>query len=122
MGAAAGAAFATLAAAAGAAFGDRPTVFGALALVATVAMVPLLFRGLATPILARLDAAITERGTLQAELGAAHKAKEALRDLAYHDELTGLPNRGLLYDRLGLAIAHSPSPVEPPRPALPRSR
>ncbi|HYN02664.1 MAG TPA: GGDEF domain-containing protein [Vicinamibacteria bacterium] len=89
------------------AFGDRPTVFGALALLATVAMVPLLFRGLATPILARLDAAITERGILQAELDAAHKTKEELRDLAYHDELTGLPNRSLLYDRLGLAIMQS---------------
>ena len=103
----AGAAFATLAAAAGAAFSDRPTAFGALALIATVTMVPLLFRGLATPILVRLDAAITERETLQAELGAAHKEKEEFRDLAYHDGLTGLPNRGLLYDRLELAIAHS---------------
>ena len=103
----AGAAFATLAAAAGVAFGDRPTVFGALALLATVAMVPLLFRGLATPILVRLDAAITERGILQAELDAAHKTKEELRDLAYHDDLTGLPNRSLLYDRLGLAITQS---------------
>jgi diguanylate cyclase (GGDEF)-like protein len=103
----AGAAFATLAAATGAAFSDRPTAFGALALIATVAMVPLLFRGLATPILVRLDAAITERETLQVELDAAHKAKEEFRDLAYHDGLTGLPNRSLLYDRLGLAITHS---------------
>ena len=103
----AGAAIATLAAAAGVAFGGRPTVFGALALLATVAMVPLLFRRLATPILARLDAAITERGILQAELDAAQKTKEELRDLAYHDELTGLPNRSLLYDRLGLAITQS---------------
>jgi diguanylate cyclase (GGDEF)-like protein len=70
-------------------------------------MVPLLFRRLATPILARLDAAITERGILQAELDAAQKTKEELRDLAYHDELTGLPNRSLLYDRLGLAITQS---------------
>jgi diguanylate cyclase (GGDEF)-like protein len=101
------AAFATLAAAAGAAYRDRPTVFGALALIATVAMVPLLLRALATPILVRLDAAITERETLQAELDAAHKAKEEFRELAYHDDLTGLPNRGLLYDRLGLAITQS---------------
>jgi len=102
-----GAAFATLAAAAGAMLNDRPTVLGALALVATVAMVPLLFRRLATPILVRLDAAITERATLQAELEAAQKAMEELRGLAYHDGLTGLPNRSLLYDRLGVAITHS---------------
>jgi diguanylate cyclase (GGDEF)-like protein len=103
----AGAVFAALAAATGAAFSDRPTALSALALIATVAMVPLLLRGLATPILEHLDAAITERNTLQAELDAAHKAKEEFRDLAYHDGLTGLPNRSLLYDRLGLAIAHS---------------
>lgn len=103
----AGAAFTALAAVAGAAFRDRPTVFGALALMAAVAMVPLLFRGLATRILAGLNAAITERETLQAELDAAQKTKEEFRDLAYHDALTGLPNRSLLYDRLGLAITQS---------------
>jgi diguanylate cyclase (GGDEF)-like protein len=103
----AGAAFCALAAAAGAALRDRPTVFGALALLATVAMVPLLLQWLAVRVLARLDTAITERITLQAELDAAHKTKEELRDLAYHDDLTGLPNRSLLYDRLGLAITQS---------------
>jgi len=64
-------------------------------------------RALATRVLTRLDAGATERDTLQAELAAALRAKGALRELAYHDELTGLPNRGLLYDRLGLAIAHA---------------
>ena len=102
-----GAAFAALAAAAGAALGDRPTVFGALALLAIVAMLPLLLQGLATSILARLDAATTDRENLQAELDAAHEAKEAFRELAYHDDLTGLPTRTLLYDRLGLAITQS---------------
>ena len=102
-----GAAFAALAAAAGAALGDRPTVFGALALLATVAMVPLLLRRLATRVLVRLETAITEQETLRADLDAAHRTKEELRDLAYHDDLTGLPNRGLLYDRLGLAITQS---------------
>jgi len=39
---------------------------------------------------------------------AALQAKEAKRQsLAYHDGLTGLPNRSLFYDRLGLAIRHS---------------
>ncbi len=102
-----GAAFAALAAAAGAAFRDRPTVFGVLALVAAVAMLPLLFRGLATRVLGRLDAAMTEREALQAELDAARKTKDEFRDLAYHDDLTGLPKRSLLYDRLGLAITHA---------------
>lgn len=103
----AGAAFATLAAAAGAALSDRPTVLGALVLVAAVAMVPLLFRGVATRILARLDAARTERETLLAELAAARTTEEEFRNLAYHDDLTGLPNRSLLHDRLGLAITHA---------------
>jgi len=103
----AGAAIATLAVAAGAAFGDRPTVFVALVALATVAAVFLLCQGLATRILARLDAAVTERDRLEAELDAAHRTKEEFRNLASHDDLTGLPNRSLLHDRLGLAIAHA---------------
>jgi diguanylate cyclase (GGDEF)-like protein len=101
------AAFATLAAAAGAAFRDRPTVFGALAVIAAVAMLPLLFRGLAKRVLLRLEAAITEREVFLTELDAARKTREELRGLAYHDHLTGLPNRSLLYDRLGLAITQA---------------
>jgi diguanylate cyclase (GGDEF)-like protein len=69
-------------------------------------MVPLLFRELAVRAQAGLDDAVTERDTLQAELDAARTTKEELRTLAYHDDLTGLPNRSLLHDRLGLAIAH----------------
>ena len=102
----AGAGLATIAAAAGAAFGDRPSFFSVLVLVAAVAMVPLLFRELAVRAQAGLDDAVTERDTLQAELDAARTTKEELRTLAYHDDLTGLPNRSLLHDRLGLAIAH----------------
>lgn len=103
----AGTAFAVLATAAGAAFRDRPTVLGALALLTVVAMLPLLFRRLARRVLARLEVAITEREIFEAELDAAQKTKAELRDLAYHDHLTGLPNRILLYDRLGLAITQS---------------
>jgi diguanylate cyclase (GGDEF)-like protein len=103
----AGAGIATLAVAAGAAFGDRPTVFAALVVLAIVVAVFRLCQGLATRILARLDAAVTERDKLEAELDAAHTTKEQFRNLAYHDDLTGLPTRSLLYDRLGLAIAHA---------------
>ena len=103
----ASAALATVVAAAGAALRDRPTIFGALALIAAVATSSLLFRGLAKRILARLDTAIAERKALELELDAARMTNEEIRDLAYHDNLTGLPNRSLLHDRLGLAIRHS---------------
>jgi diguanylate cyclase (GGDEF)-like protein len=92
---------------AGAAFHDRASVFAALVVITAVAMMPLLFRGLAKRILARLEAATTEREVFLAELEFAHKTKEELRGLAYHDDLTGLPNRSLLYDRLGVAITHA---------------
>ena len=87
--------------------GDRPTVIVALVALTTVVAVSLLCQGLATRILAQLSAAVTERDGLKAELDAAHRTKEELRNLAYHDDLTGLPNRSLLHDRLGLAIAHA---------------
>jgi diguanylate cyclase (GGDEF)-like protein len=103
----AGAAIATLAVAAGAAFGDRPTVFVALVALTTVVAVFLLCQGLAARILARLDDAVSERDRLETELHAAHRTKEEFRNLAYHDALTGLPNRSLLHDRLGLAIEHA---------------
>jgi diguanylate cyclase (GGDEF)-like protein len=103
----AAAALATLAAAAAAAFGDRPTAFGALAVLLTLAMVPLLIGGLARRLLRRLEVAVTEREVFQAELEAACRTSDEFRDLATHDELTGLPNRSLLYDRLSLAITHS---------------
>jgi len=101
------AAFATLAAGAGALLGDRPTVVGALALAVTVAVVPLVLRGLARRVLAQLDGAVAERHRLEAELEAARDAIEEFRGLAYHDGLTGLPNRSLLHDRLGVAITHA---------------
>jgi diguanylate cyclase (GGDEF)-like protein len=101
------AASAALAAVAGAAFRDRATVFSGLAVIAAVTMLPLLFRGLAKRILVRLEDATTEREVFLAELESAHETKEALRSLAYHDDLTRLPNRSLLYDRLDVAMTHA---------------
>jgi diguanylate cyclase (GGDEF)-like protein len=99
--------FAALAVAAGAAFRDRSTVLGALAIGGAVAMVFLVFRRLATQVLESLDDASAGRERLEAELAGAREAKEEYRSLAYHDGLTGLPNRSLFHDRLGLAITHT---------------
>jgi diguanylate cyclase (GGDEF)-like protein len=103
----AAAALTALAVAAGASFGDRPTILGALAICAVVSMAALLSRRLASRALSRVAAANAERDALKVGLDAAREMKEEFRSLAYHDELTGLPNRSLLQDRLGLAIAHS---------------
>ena len=35
------------------------------------------------------------------------QADEKIRQMAYHDSLTGLPNRSLFFDRLGIALAQS---------------
>jgi diguanylate cyclase (GGDEF)-like protein len=44
---------------------------------------------------------------LQEEIAARKQAEEEIRNLAFYDVLTGLPNRRLLIDRLGLALAAS---------------
>jgi diguanylate cyclase (GGDEF)-like protein len=108
------AAFAVLAAAAGAAFHDRPTVVGAVAMGGAVALLFLLFRRLAAQVLESLDDASARQERLETELAAVKETEEEYRSLAdeyrslaYHDGLTGLPNRTLFHDRLGLAITHS---------------
>ena len=103
----AGAAIATLAAVAGAALHDRPTGVAAGALGGAVALAFLLFRRFAAEVLESLDDANAGRERLERELAAVREAEEEYRRLAYHDGLTGLPNRTLFHDRLGLAITHS---------------
>ena len=43
----------------------------------------------------------------QRELAQRKRAEETVRQLAYHDTLTGLPNRSLFNDRLGVALARA---------------
>ena len=101
------AALAALAIATGAAFRDRPTIFGAPVIAGAVVTVFLLVRRFATGVLQTLDDAAAGHDRLEAELAAVREANEEFRSLAYHDDLTGLPNRSLFHDRLGLAITHS---------------
>lgn len=42
--------------------------------------------------------------SIQADISARKQAEQEARRLAYHDELTGLPNRRLMHDRLAQAI------------------
>lgn len=101
------AAFATLAAAAGAAMRDRPTVVGAVAMAGAVTLIFVLFRRFAAQIRESLEDASAGQERLETELAVVAEAREEYRSLAYHDGLTGLPNRSLFHDRLGLAITHS---------------
>jgi diguanylate cyclase (GGDEF)-like protein/PAS domain S-box-containing protein len=48
-------------------------------------------------LVAEINVDITER----------KKAEELVRKMAYHDAVTGIPNRRLFYDRLNMAIEHS---------------
>ena len=48
-----------------------------------------------------------ERDGLRTALASMQQQEEHFRELAYHDQLTGLPNQRLFDDRLGQAIAHS---------------
>jgi len=42
---------------------------------------------------------------LEQEIAERKKIEKYIRSLAYHDNLTGLPNRILFYDRIGIAVA-----------------
>jgi diguanylate cyclase (GGDEF)-like protein len=41
------------------------------------------------------------------DITARKQTEEAIRQMAYHDALTGLPNRKLFFDRLGIALAQA---------------
>ena len=65
------------------------------------------WRRLGVRLLKSLGQAVGERDGLRTALAAMEEQEEHFRGLAYHDELTGLPNHRLFDDRLGLALAHS---------------
>lgn len=50
---------------------------------------------------------ITHYVSLSSDISKTKQAEEQIRDLAYYDTLTGLPNRRLLEDRLKLALANA---------------
>lgn len=86
--------------------GRSPTVCAAIAATA-VAGVFLLFRGFGRRLLAILAEMHAESDRLRGTLADLQQEEEAFRSLASHDDLTGLPNRSLFYDRLKVAIKHS---------------
>ena len=52
---------------------------------------------------------LLENGRLEHSLAQVTELKEELRHQAYHDALTGLPNRVLFADRVAEALAHAPA-------------
>ncbi|TAH53101.1 MAG: diguanylate cyclase [Betaproteobacteria bacterium] len=50
---------------------------------------------------------ITHYGGIFVDISARKEAESQIRTLAYHDELTGLPNRVLMHDRLAHALRHA---------------
>lgn len=65
------------------------------------------WRRLGARLLKSLARAVGERDGLRTALAAVKEQKRHFRGLAYHDQLTGLPNQRLFADRLSQAIAHS---------------
>ena len=69
------------------------------------------FNGVLISVIAKLYIrARTEAANYAAELALRDSrkwAEEIINQMAYHDSLTGLPNRKLFSDRLGIALAHA---------------
>ena len=76
-------------------------------LVLPIATVFLLFWQLGARALDTLGEAVAEREDLRAALMSLREQEEHFRELAYQDDLTGLPNQRLFHDRLNVAIRHS---------------
>ncbi|MCK4721986.1 MAG: GGDEF domain-containing protein [Dehalococcoidia bacterium] len=54
-----------------------------------------------------LSSALRKWRELRHEIALHKRTEETIKQLAYHDSLTGLPNRRLFIDRLNMAIAHA---------------
>jgi diguanylate cyclase (GGDEF)-like protein len=102
----AAAAFAGLAAVTAAFPGGRPGLRTSIVIALPVAIAIVLFWQLSARLLESLGQAHAERERLQVALGTMQENEEQFRSLAYHDDLTGLPNQRLFHDRLSVAIQH----------------
>jgi len=54
-----------------------------------------------------LSSALRKWRELRREIAKHKRTEETIKQLAYHDSLTGLPNRRLFTDRLNMAITHA---------------
>jgi diguanylate cyclase (GGDEF)-like protein len=94
-----------LAAVAGA-FSRGGTGLRASTLILPIAIVLLLFWQIGVRALETLSEAVAEQERLRDALAAMRAQEEHFRELAYQDDLTGLPNQRLFHDRLAVAIRH----------------
>jgi diguanylate cyclase (GGDEF)-like protein len=88
-----------------------PKGFTISSLPDTVGLAIFLFNGVLITVIAELySRARTKAANYAAELAlrdGRKGAEEIIHQMAYHDSLTGLPNRKLFSDRLGIALAHA---------------